>query len=168
MSSSPLPQQLFRRIAAHHPSKSSTKRRASSPIAVSDSEDELPPALPIPARTKQQKRRKVDTRPESDSDCVVVPTRTKGKNRMKRNLDGDEMQQITKQFWVAENRDISQLPLSCWTASRKDEGQDFAYRVDLKDDSREWQDSKKNDQKMQMTRHISGSRAMPISADGSQ
>jgi hypothetical protein len=91
MSSSPLPQQLFRRIAAHHPSKSSTKRRASSPIPVSDSDDELPPALPIPARTKQQKRRKVDTRPESDSDCVVAPTRTKGKNRTKRNLDGDEM-----------------------------------------------------------------------------
>ncbi|KAJ7254435.1 hypothetical protein C8J57DRAFT_1236678 [Mycena rebaudengoi] len=50
------------------------------------------------------------------------------------------MQEITKQFRVSENRDITQLPSTCLTLPRKDEGEDFAYRLYLTGDPQHWCD----------------------------
>jgi hypothetical protein len=86
------------------------------------------PALPQckTAPLKQSKSGVEDF--DSDSDCVVVSKQTKGKHCRKQQESGAEMQEITKQFHVSEIRDIMQLPSTCWTVPRKDEGEDFAYR----------------------------------------
>ncbi|KAJ7120131.1 hypothetical protein C8R44DRAFT_877592 [Mycena epipterygia] len=131
--SSPFPQ---------HPrtSKASAKPQTSSPTAVPDSDDEdIPPAPLLPPRGS--KRAKPDSKEDSDSDCVVVATKRKKGKRRKQD-SGTEMQDITKQLRVQEIRDITTLR-PCWTIPRADDGESFAYRLDLTEDSREWLDSKK-------------------------
>ncbi|KAJ7149385.1 hypothetical protein C8R43DRAFT_1192463 [Mycena crocata] len=81
---------------------------------------------------------------ESDSDSPAgTPAPAKLKHRRKgKDIGGNEKQEISKQFQVSEIRDIYELP-SCWTVPRPDDGEDFASRLDLTDDPRDWLDEKK-------------------------
>jgi hypothetical protein len=78
----------------------------------------------------------------SDSDCVMVTVQPK-RRKKQRNTDRENMCEITKQFRVPEIRDIFEIPSLGWAAPRRDAGEDFAYRLDLTADSREWVDAKK-------------------------
>ncbi|KAJ7245881.1 hypothetical protein B0H12DRAFT_1073342 [Mycena haematopus] len=116
--SSPLPPPPSRSMSRYHPSKSSSHPRSLSPISL-DSDTDLP--LPINLLPSAAAKRGTHAEPEklgseSDSDCVL--------------------------FCVPELRDISELPATSWTVPPKNEGEDYAYRLNLEDDSREWLDPK--------------------------
>ncbi|KAJ7486491.1 hypothetical protein FB451DRAFT_1391416 [Mycena latifolia] len=115
----------------------SSTLRSSSPIAAADSDEEEMPAVPLlppPKRKRVQSAGVLKVDSASDSDCVVVTDRKKGKRRKKETTSGSgkEMHEITKQFRIPEIRDITELPHSgSWTIPRTEDGEDFAYRLDM-------------------------------------
>ncbi|KAF8194842.1 hypothetical protein K438DRAFT_1968783 [Mycena galopus ATCC 62051] len=135
--SSPLPLQIL-------PAKSGRVGGIpSSPIRVSDSEQEDFPAFPpLPNKRKREESRPEPDTSDSDSD-LVVKKKAKGKNarRTPKDSGNDGHQAITRQFRVPEIRDVQKV-FSCWTVPQTDIEKDFAYRVDLTNDTREWLDPK--------------------------
>ncbi|KAJ7119239.1 hypothetical protein C8R43DRAFT_1152428 [Mycena crocata] len=110
-------------------------------------DDNIPSANTLLSLAPGKRKRPVVPEPnpeESDSDSPVgTPAPAKLKRRRKgKDIGGNEKQEISKQFRVSEIRDIYELP-SCWTVPRPDDGEDFAYRLDLTDDPRDWLDEKK-------------------------
>ncbi|KAJ7038863.1 hypothetical protein C8F04DRAFT_1392709 [Mycena alexandri] len=103
----------------------------SSLIPVPDSDDEFPL---VPLLGKQKKS---VAHLESHSDHGA----TKLRKKKKVEKDEDVRVAITKQLRVAEIRDIQTIP-SCWTVPCPEIEPNFAYRLDLTADSREWLDSK--------------------------
>ncbi|KAF8179702.1 hypothetical protein K438DRAFT_1768737 [Mycena galopus ATCC 62051] len=115
----------------------------SSPIRVSDSEQEDFPAFPpLPNKRKREESRPEPDTSDSDSD-LVVKKKAKGKNarRTPKDSGNDGHQAITRQFRVPEIRDVQKV-FFCWTVPQTDIEKDFAYRVDLTNDTREWLDPK--------------------------
>ncbi|KAJ7673026.1 hypothetical protein DFH06DRAFT_1467440 [Mycena polygramma] len=109
----PIPPPQFRNKTAAHPTTSSP---------VYDSDDDAPPAPRLPPR---KRKRGASAASGSDSDCVeVIETKTKPRRKQKK-------------------RDVAELlPRGSWTVPRPDE-EDYAYLLDLTDDTREWWDSNK-------------------------
>ncbi|KAJ7022876.1 hypothetical protein C8F04DRAFT_1309884 [Mycena alexandri] len=117
--SSSLPRQIFSSNPRHVGSL------PSSPIQVSDSEhDNFPAFPPLPSKRKRAESRPDPDTSDSDSD-VVVKKKAMGKKARKapKHTGDEELQVITRHI-------------------RTDIEQDFAYRVDLTNDPREWLDSK--------------------------
>ncbi|KAJ7435763.1 hypothetical protein FB451DRAFT_1062196, partial [Mycena latifolia] len=125
--SSSLPRQFSR---SNNARTTSSTLRSSSPIAVADSDEEEMPAVPLLPPPKRKRVHSAD--------------RKKGKRRKKETTSGSgkEMHEITKQFRIPEIRDITELPHSGpWTIPRTEDGEDFAYRLDMTADPRKWLDS---------------------------
>ncbi|KAJ7131025.1 hypothetical protein C8R44DRAFT_904076 [Mycena epipterygia] len=121
-----------------------TRPRASPPTAIFDTdEDDIPPAPLLQPRKCRRSQAEPKSHPaESDSDCMIVPTK-KAKRRTNRGgSGGTKLHEITKQFHVSEIRDIDEIP-SVWTVPRLDDGEDFVYRLDITHHSQEWLNDKK-------------------------
>lgn len=141
ISSSPMPPELSQAWASSRAGSNysliASGCHASSASAIPvDSGDERPSTM-----SKRKRPTNLDAA-DSDSDCVVVTVQPK-RRKKRGNTDRENMCEITKQFRVSEIRDIFEIPSLGWTAPRRDAGEDFAYRLDLTADSREWTDTKK-------------------------